>query len=69
MVGAKVRIRNGVFEGVEGVVSDLRQQCKVIITLAAVRQCFSLEADLDELQVLSKPEIQPRIPTIPAYVY
>jgi len=47
----------------------LRQQCKVIITLAAVRQCFSLEADLDELQVLSKPEIQPRIPTIPAYVY
>jgi transcription antitermination factor NusG len=69
MLGAKVRIRNGVFEGVEGVVSDLRQQCKVIITLAAVRQCFSLEADLDELQVLSKPEIQPRIPTIPAYVY
>jgi transcription antitermination factor NusG len=68
-VGTRVRIRNGVFEGVEGVVSELRQQCKVIITLAAVRQCFALEAEIDDLQVLSKPEAQPRTHTIPAYGY
>jgi transcription antitermination factor NusG len=68
-VGTRVRIRNGVFEGVEGVVTELRQQCKVIITLAAVRQCFSLEAEIDDLQVLTKPEVQPRVHTIPAYGY
>jgi len=68
-VGTKVRIRNGVFEGIEGVVSELRQQCKVIITLAAVRQCFSVEAELGDLQVLSKPDAQARIQPIPAYGY
>jgi transcriptional antiterminator NusG len=66
-VGTKVRIRNGVFEGVEGVVSELRQQCKVIIALSAVRQCFSLEAEIDDLQVLSNPNVQPRMQPIPAY--
>lgn len=68
-VGTKVRIRNGVFEGVEGVVSELRQQCKVIITLAAVRQCFSLESEIDDLQVLSKPDMQSRTHSIPAFGY
>jgi len=68
-VGAKVRIRSGVFEDVEGSVSELRQQCKVVITLAAVRQCFSLEVDLDQLEILSKPHIKPRLKTIPAYGY
>jgi transcription antitermination factor NusG len=68
-VGTRVRIRNGVFEGVEGVVSELRQQCKVILTLAAVRQCFSLEADIGDLQVLSKLGTQPGVQNIPAYGY
>jgi transcription antitermination factor NusG len=68
-VGTKVRIRDGVFAGVEGVVSELRQQCKVIITLAAVRQCFSLEAQIDELQVLNKSDAKSRIPALPAYGY
>jgi transcription antitermination factor NusG len=68
-VGTRVRIRDGVFSGVEGVVSELRKQCKVIITLAAVRQCFSIEADIDELQVLSKVESKPRMHTMPAYGY
>ncbi len=68
-VGTMVRIRDGMFAGVEGVVSELRKQCKVVITLAAVRQCFSLEVDIDELQVLSKPTTKPRIHTMPAYGY
>jgi transcription antitermination factor NusG len=53
-VGARVRIRTGLFAGVEGVVTEFRQQCKVIIALAAVRQCFSLEVDLGEIEVLKK---------------
>jgi transcription antitermination factor NusG len=36
-VGTKVLIRAGVSAGVEGVVSELRKQCKVVLTLAAVR--------------------------------
>ena len=54
-VGQGVRVRNGIFEGVEGVVTELRQQCKVIIALAAVPQCFSLELELGDIEVLKKP--------------
>jgi len=54
-IGTFVRIRSGVFEGVEGVVTDLRQQCKVVIALAAVSQCFSLEVELRDIEILNKP--------------
>jgi len=54
-VGTPVRVRGGVFEGVEGIVAELRRQCRVIIALAAVRQCFSLEMDLADIEVLPKP--------------
>jgi transcription antitermination factor NusG len=54
-VGQKVRVRNGIFAEVEGVVTELRQQCKVIIALAAVRQCFSLEVEFEDIEVLKKP--------------
>lgn len=57
-VGTSVRIRSGIFEGVEGVVAELRQQCKVVITFAAVRQCFSLEVQLRDIEVLKKPAPQ-----------
>jgi transcription antitermination factor NusG len=53
-VGARVRIRSGIFEGVEGFVTEFRQQCKVIIALAAVQQCFSLEVELGDIEVLKK---------------
>ena len=56
-VGTPVRIRAGIFEGVEGVVTEFRQQCKVILSLAAVRQCFSLEVDLGDIDVLKKPAV------------
>ena len=49
-----MRVNRGVFEGVEGIVTELRHQCKVVITLAATKQCFSLEVDLDDIEVLRK---------------
>lgn len=55
-MGTRVRVRGGVFAGVEGVVTELRHQSKVIIALAAVHQCFSIEAGIDDLQVLNRPE-------------
>ena len=54
-VGEVVRVHRGVFAGVEGIVTELRHECKVIISLAATKQCFSLEVDLDEIEILRKP--------------
>jgi transcriptional antiterminator RfaH len=56
-VGQRVRVRDGIFAGVEGMVTEFRQQCKVIISLAAVRQCFSLELELGDIEVLKKPVV------------
>jgi hypothetical protein len=47
-------VRSGVFEGVEGIVTEFRHQCRVIITLSAVKQCFSVEVDLGDIDVLRK---------------
>lgn len=54
-VGQWVRVLSGIFEGVEGVVTELRQQCKVVIALAVVRQCFSLELEFGDVEVLKNP--------------
>ena len=51
-VGMPVRVREGAFAGVEGIVTQLRQRCKVIISLAAAKQSFSLEADLADVELL-----------------
>ena len=66
-VGARVRIRAGIFEGVEGVVMEFRQQCKVIVGLAAVRQCFSLEVELGDIEVLKKPAAAESLSAFGAY--
>ncbi len=55
-VGTRVRVHGGVFDGVNGVVSELRRQCSVIIEVAAIRQCFSLEVAIDQVE---------RVATIP----
>ena len=51
-VGTPVRVRRGVFQGAEGVVAAIRQRCKVIMTLSAVHQCFSLEIDRNDVEVV-----------------
>ena len=68
-VGTRVRVCQGVFAGVEGVVTELRKQCRVIITLAAVRQCFSLETEIDDLVVLNKPAAKQGLNAVPSYSY
>ncbi len=68
-VGARVRIRAGIFEGVEGVVMEFRQQCKVIIALAAVQQCFSLEVGHGDIEVLKKPPARSDLSSSDAYRY
>src|ERR1017187_7938532 len=58
-VGVRVRVRGGIFEGAEGIVTELRHRCRVIITLSAIHQCFSLEIGLDDLRLLDLPVSTP----------
>lgn len=57
-VGTPVRVRRGVFAGTEGVVAELRQRCKVVMTLSCIRQCFSLEVDRDEIEIVRKTDVR-----------
>jgi len=57
-IGELVRVERGVFAGVEGIVTDFRHQCKVVITLTATGQCFSLEVDLDGVSSLRNRHLQ-----------
>ncbi len=68
-VGARVRICSGVFEGVEGMVTAFRQQCKVIIALAAAHQCFSLEVELGNIEVLKKTVVSVDLSPRASYGY
>jgi transcription antitermination factor NusG len=52
--GTRVRICHGIFADTEGTVTELRRTCTVIIALSAANQCFSLEADLSDIEVVSK---------------
>jgi transcriptional antiterminator NusG len=58
--GTPVRVCEGVFEGVTGVVTELRRKCNVVIRLAAVEQCFSLELACEQLEVMSDMAASPR---------
>jgi transcription antitermination factor NusG len=51
-VGMRVRLVRGMFEGVEGIVAELRRKSSVVIMLSAVEQSFSLEADYNDFEVI-----------------
>lgn len=59
-VGTRVRIRRGIFQGVEGIVTEFRQQCKVVIALAALRQSFSTVVDITDIEALKAPAVRPQ---------
>jgi transcription antitermination factor NusG len=52
--GSRVRVVQGIFAGAEGVVTELRKHCSVIIELPAVQQFFSLEVNMSDIEVLAK---------------
>ena len=59
--GTPVRVRRGVFEGAQGIVTELRKRCKVVMTLSAVRRCFSLEVDRDDIETLRNTAVRARL--------
>lgn len=54
-IGTRVRVHSGVFAGVEGIVTEFRQECRVVINLAAINQSFSLEVEAGNIDVLKPP--------------
>ena len=56
-MGKRVRICKGVFEGTEGVVTEMRHRCRVIILLSATQQNFSLEVDQAEIELLDEGDL------------
>jgi transcriptional antiterminator RfaH len=64
--GTRVRVRNGVFEGCEGLVTEFRGQCKVVLIVKAIHQCFSLCIESTDLEVLTeKAASADRVPPYP----
>jgi transcription antitermination factor NusG len=53
-VGSRVRVLGGIFEGNEGIVEKFSQECKVVMTLQATGQSFSLEINGSDVEVLNK---------------
>ena len=51
-VGTPVRVQKGVFEGAEGVVMEFRRSCRVVISISALNQSFSLELAPEDVQVI-----------------
>jgi len=66
-VGTPVRVRAGTFAGAEGIATELRKQCRIIISLSTMHQAFSLEVGIGDLVVLSRPAGRPGLNAIPAY--
>jgi transcription antitermination factor NusG len=50
--GTRVRICRGIFAGAEGTVAELRRNCKVVLSLSGTGQLFSLETEIEVLEVL-----------------
>ncbi len=61
-----MRVRGGVFGGIDGIVTDFRHHCKVVIALTAIQQCFSLEVELGDIQVLerTKAKVDQLVPSV-----
>ena len=57
-VGTRVRVTNGVFAGTEGLVIEMRSRCKVILSMSAVNQCYSLETDIRNLEIRDKKVVR-----------
>jgi transcription antitermination factor NusG len=49
-VGERARVCAGVFEGVEGIVLNRKNKCKVIISLSLIHQAVALEIDSKYLE-------------------
>ena len=50
-VGTRVRISQGFFAGAEGIVTKFCQSCKVVMELTSTQQRFSVETNLENIEI------------------
>lgn len=48
-IGDRVRIIDGPLAGIEGVLAHIRSEFRVVISIAMIRQCISIEVSRDEI--------------------
>jgi transcription antitermination factor NusG len=61
VVGERVRVRSGVFSGIEGVVVSQKNKCKLVISIGLVNQSVSFEIDGDQLERSAPLQISTRV--------
>jgi transcription antitermination factor NusG len=49
-IGQRVRVKSGLFMGIEGVVTRHKNQCRLVISIAMIRQAVAVEIDADLLE-------------------
>jgi transcription antitermination factor NusG len=49
-VGERVRVTEGVFEGMEGIVVRHNNSCKLVVTIALIQQSVALEVEASQLE-------------------
>ena len=52
-VGQRVRIRSGALAGFDGIVVRNKNGCRVVMTLEYIMQSYSVEVDMDDLELLT----------------
>jgi transcription antitermination factor NusG len=58
-VGDRVRVKDGVFEGLQGIVVRYNNSCKVVVSIGLIHQSAALEIDADSLEQIL-PTANPR---------
>jgi transcription antitermination factor NusG len=52
-VGDRVRVRDGIFEGLKGIVVRQNNKCKLVVSIGVIHQSVSLEIDPDCLELVT----------------
>jgi transcription antitermination factor NusG len=60
-VGDRVRVREGVFEGLNGIIVRENNQCKLVISIELIHQSVSLEIDPNCLELVNPANMRGRI--------
>ena len=68
-VGERVRVREGPFEGMEGIVVRHSNSCKLVVTIALIQQSVALEIEADLLEPVHHQSGPLVMPTRPVHAF
>jgi transcription antitermination factor NusG len=57
-VGDRVRVREGAFEGLEGIVVRKNNRCKLVVSIELIHQSVSLEVDPQQLELAATSDLR-----------